>query len=135
MKRTYDKTYRTNEPLAGKPDVEWEEKDWDVSPGGSDFSGRKTPPRQRIHSDPEYATVEDSPMSRTGTIDSGIGYDKQEHRPYTMYDDYEREDDNLQKTSSSSQPILNYNSDDYAQVKKPIKNVPISTMSSKITAV
>lgn len=141
VKRTYDKTYRTNEPLAGKPDIEWEEKDWDVSPEGSDF-GVKTPepksptinPKERINSDPDYIYVEGNPMSRTGTMDSGLGYDKNEQRPYTMYDSYGKEDENLQKMDSSSQPILNYGSEDYAKVKKP-KNEPFVTSSSKSTAV
>lgn len=29
-RRSYDKVYRTNEPLQGKPDVEFEEKPWDL---------------------------------------------------------------------------------------------------------
>lgn len=131
VKRAYDKSYKTNEPLPGKPDVEWEEKDWDISPEGSEFDHQKNDKKY----DPDYIYVENNPVSRTGTMDSGLGYDKE--RPYTMYDSYDREEDaKLQKANSNSQPILNYGSADYATVNKkrsPVQEIP--TYSSKSTAV
>ena len=49
-RRKYDAVYRTHEPLPGKPDIEFEDKEWDlslkepadVSPA-STSSGRKAP--------------------------------------------------------------------------------------------
>lgn len=131
VKRSYDRTYKTNEPLPGKPDIEWEEKDWDISPEGSDF-GKNYNKTQ----DPDYIYVEEPNTSRTDTLDSGLGYEKI-GRPYTMYEDFGKEDSGLQKADSRSQPILNYGTEDYASVKKAPKISPkeIPTFSSKSTAV
>lgn len=47
-RRSYDRVYRTNEPLPDKPDIDFEDKEWDLkepnSPAGSDStdSFRKT---------------------------------------------------------------------------------------------
>lgn len=135
MKRNYEKSYRTNEPLPGKPDVEWEEKDWDISPDGSD-TGKNSPEKFPVKDefvDPDYIYIEEPSMSRTGTMDSGLGYDK-DHRPYTMYDPIEKEENNLQTSDSKSQPALNYGKEDYATIKGKNKHVPI-VYSSKSTAV
>lgn len=181
VKRNYEKTYRTNEPLPGKPDYEWEEKDFDLSPEGSEFDQKSPvmdnqppetkwnyspdsersptdfkppstspggspyssfseptkpkPQPMRMMSDPDYMYIPPGNMS-TDTLDSGLGhYDKNEHRPYTMYEpEYPTINEKLQ--TSSSQPILNYADDDYAQVVKPKKTQkPIASLSSKITAV
>lgn len=39
-RRTYDKVYRTHEPLPNRPDIDFEDKEWDlkdpISPTGSD---------------------------------------------------------------------------------------------------
>jgi len=39
-RRSYDKVYRTHEPLPNRPDVDFEDKEWDlkdpISPAGSD---------------------------------------------------------------------------------------------------
>lgn len=46
--RSYDRVYRTNEPLEGKPDVQFPEKKWDLEDGdvtsseGSEFKDSKT---------------------------------------------------------------------------------------------
>lgn len=196
VKRSYDKSYKTNEPLPDKPDVEWEEKEWDLSPEGSEFDAKKletqnintgvwdsspkesdssptiVKPRNtissdqwdsspessminpmkypvvplqnkktaRANSDPEYETILHDPnMSRTNTLDSGIGYDKHD-RPLTVYTppEYGKINENLKNPNSASQPILNYTDDDYA---KPLKNQkketekPLMSMSSKVTDV
>lgn len=150
-KRNYDGVYRTNEPLQNAPDVEWEEKDWDIlsSTAGSEYDPgtNNKPNRARMYSDPEYMYPEEDeeelPINRTGTMDSGLGGDHIEHRPKSVFvsrkasDHYEKPDQELTK----SQPILNYTSDDYAQVTKPAKTNKIqkqqsvSSMSSRITAV
>lgn len=47
-RRSYDRVYRTNEPLPDKPDIDFEDKEWDlkepISPTGSDSTDsiRKT---------------------------------------------------------------------------------------------
>jgi len=39
-RRSYDKVYRTHEPLPNRPDIDFEDKEWDlkdpISPAGSD---------------------------------------------------------------------------------------------------
>lgn len=151
VKRSYDKTYKTNEPLPGKPDYEWEEKDFDVSPEGSDFDkkspvqsperyGKPSSPADSPHSSP-YSTFNE-PVSkpkpkrlysdpdyvypevniiRTDTLDSGLGHDK--HESLRPYTMYEPNylRENEKMQNSSSQPILNYTDEDYSEVLKPKK--------------
>lgn len=143
----YDGVYHTNEPLQGVPNIPWDDKDWDAlsSPDGSEY-GTGKPTKMRLVSDPDYVFMEedeyeDNEMSRTGTMDSGLGGDHPDsRRPYSVFVK-PAEEKNKDPNLSRSQPILNYGDNDYAEVVKPMpkkpyqRNQSVSSMSSRITAV
>lgn len=53
-RRSYDKSYRTHEPLKGRPEVEFEEKPWDVTSDNTQ-SPISEPRVERDSSSVEYA--------------------------------------------------------------------------------
>lgn len=148
-KINYDGVYHTNEPLQNRPDVVWEDKDWDVfsSPEGSEIESPKRTKTGETEFYPEYEFVEEfqgPAISQTGTADSGLGVNN-EKRPYSAFvpkqQDDSEEEDAPNPNLSKSQPALNYTDEDYATVNKDDKSKPykrnqsVDSMSSRITAV
>lgn len=70
--RSYDKVYRTNEPLEGKPNVDFPEKKWDLD--DEDFTssdGSEFPPTKAAN-DIEYINKND-PQRQTGRRNQRLG--------------------------------------------------------------
>lgn len=112
-RRSYDKVYRTHEPLQGRPNGEFENKPWD--PNAEDYEDVEDFPRSPRESLRNSA----SPTSPTSSIQYAI--------PYSSKQD-------LGKLEQNDKG-LNYNSDDYAIPLKKKPKERFSSQSSIITDV
>lgn len=112
-RRSYDKTYRTHEPLEGRPNGEFENKPWDPNVDlYEDVDGPLRSPNTSFRSSA-------SPTSPTSSIQYAL--------PYNSKPDLVNLD-NKDKT-------LSYNSDDYAVPLKKTPKERFSSQSSIITDV
>lgn len=114
-RRSYDKSYRTNEPLKGLPEVEFEEKPWDVdSPTTTEYEPETKPiyPQQN-----EYAEPFDD-LSRRATLEADQKQGRSASNPNLLGD---------------SGNVFSYSPDDYAVVNKDKKRG--QSQSSIITEV
>lgn len=116
-KRMYDKTYKTHEPLAGLPEIEFEEKQWDLEDPSPPTTEYEPDSKQQSPKVNEYAEPYDvTPKRHTGQPDI-----------------------NKKFFSSSNPNLLNnnehftYSSPEYATVDKERKRV--QSQSSIITDV
>lgn len=130
-RRSYDRTYRTHEPLEGLPEVEFEEKPWDLeslSPNDIEYSPESKPKVVGRHA-----------FVPAGGIPTPFIYNRSESIPSPVYSVPHSPGGNpdVAKASSSNPNLLDYGSDDYAQVVRPIgeKPAPSKSQSSMITEV
>lgn len=111
--RSYDKTYRTHEPLQGRPNGEFENKPWDPNVDlYEDVDGPLRSPNTSVRSSA-------SPTSPTSSIQYAL--------PYNSKPD-------LVNLDNKDKP-LSYNSDDYAVPLKKTPKERFSSQSSIITDV
>ncbi|KAG5897040.1 hypothetical protein JTB14_021760 [Gonioctena quinquepunctata] len=113
---SYDKSYRTNEPLKGRPDVEFEEKPWDPN----------APP----YEDVGRTALQNSPSAPVSPA-SSILYTVPENKPQSQFRYPEAASPDLIPSNKN----LGYNSDDYAKVMKKPEKSRFSSQSSIVTDV
>lgn len=132
-RRSYDRTYRTHEPLEGLPEIEFEEKPWDlesVSPE-TEYSPESKPKVVGRHA-----------FVPAGAKPTPFIYNRSESISpvYTVPHTPNSRPDVVRASNSNPNLLerqLSYGSDDYASVVKSIgeKRTPSKSQSSVITEV
>lgn len=112
-RRSYDKVYRTNEPLQGRPNGEFEQKPWD--PNADAYEDAE----ELLRSPNDSVRGSMGPTSPTSSIQYAI--------PYNSKPD-------LVKVTNN-EPRFTYNADDYALPLKKTAKERYSSQSSIITDV
>lgn len=128
-RRSYDKTYRTHEPLKGLPEVEFEEKQWDLDETPSPTSEFE-PDTKPIYSQPQEV---DSVKINNNYSDP---YDNLSKRH--TYIEPELQANKVDEVKSASNPNLldnRYTLPEYATVNKDKNRDRIQSQSSIITDV
>lgn len=126
-RRSYDKTYRTNEPLKGLPEVEFEEKQWDLDASPSPIS------EYEPDNKPTYSP-ETSPTKINDEYAAPVDNYSKRH----TYIEPEPQTDKTDGVKSASNPNLidnRYTLPDYATVNKDRNKARIQSQSSIITDV
>ncbi|XP_023014320.2 sushi domain containing 2 mesh isoform X1 [Leptinotarsa decemlineata] len=113
---SYDKSYRTHEPLKGRPEVDFENKPWDPNyvPGYEDI--RKPDKTPSVPVSPTNSSLYNEPYKA----------------PTSQFDFSQNQSPDIIQTGNK--PALDYGSDEYAKVKKPDKT-RFSSQSSIVTDV
>lgn len=127
-RRSYDKTYRTNEPLKGLPEVEFEEKPWDLNDTPSPTS-EYDPDSKPVYTEP-HQQIDASKNNN----DYSVPFDNLNKR--NTYVESEPLANKTDEAKSASNPNLldnRYTLPDYATVNKDRKR--IQSQSSIITDV
>lgn len=128
-RRSYDKTYKTHEPLKGLPEVEFEEKQWDLddeAPSPTSEYGSEIKP---LYTEPQKVIE-----AKTTSNDYAIPFDNANKRH--TYVEPEMQTDKTDEVRSASNPNLldkRYTLPEYATVNKDRNRV--QSQSSVITDV
>lgn len=128
-RRSYDKTYRTHEPLKGLPEVEFEEKQWDLDEAPSPTSeyGSDSKP---VYVEPQTDAV-DSP-----TNEYSVPFDSGNKRHTYMQPDVQANKPDGARSASNPNLLDNrYTLPDYAVVNKDRNRDRVQSQSSIITDV
>lgn len=126
-RRSYDKTYRTNEPLKGLPEVEFEEKPWDLNDTPSPTSEYE-PDSKPVYAEPQQVNAANN------NNEYSVPFDNLNKRH--TYVESEPQANRTDEVKSASNPNLldnRYTLPDYATVNKDRKR--IQSQSSIITDV
>lgn len=125
--RSYDKVYRTNEPLDGKPNVDFPEKKWDLD--DEDFmssDGSEFPATTKAASDIEYINQND-PQRQTGR--RGVNLQGANQFASPIEDNEEDDDDDDDNTMPPPPPQAMQSHQLHLQQQQPISPAYSPTFS------